>query len=78
MTACSNVMERAWPVGDRTATLSVSRTVPGGSISVRVEWSPSTPTSLKASEWQQYRAGRDQALAEISRELGINAAVLEI
>ena len=43
-----------------------------------MHWAPNAPSSLSAEEWRQYRAGRDQALAEISRELGINAAVLEV
>lgn len=77
MTGIPNVLTRTWPVGDRTATLSVSRGV-GAPIHARIEWSPSAPSRLSAEEWRQYRAGRDQALAEISRELGINAAVLEV
>jgi len=78
MTGTPNVLTRTWPVGDRTATLSVSRARPSAAIHARIEWSPCAPSSLTAKEWSQYRAGRDKALAEISRELGINAAVLEV
>jgi len=69
---------RTWQVGNRKVSLAVSRPGPLAPIQASMHWAPNAPSSLSAEEWRQYRAGRDQALAEISRELGINAAVLEV
>ena len=43
-----------------------------------VEWSPREPASLSTEEWHEYRHGRNQALANLAAELGINVAVLEL
>jgi len=50
----------------------------GALVSCAIEWSPSQPTRLTDDELRQYRAGRNQALAEISAQLGVNAAVVEV
>lgn len=47
-------------------------------MSAVMEWSPSEPSRLSTSEWAQYRAGRNHAIAGIAAELGINVAVLEL
>ena len=77
MTGTPNVLNRTWPVGDRTATLSVSRGV-GAPIHARIEWSPSAPSRLTDEELRQYRVGRNQAFAELAAELGGTVAVIDL
>ena len=57
----------------------IMRTVPKGKITTIHEIrAPSVPKGLSESEWRQYRAGRDAAIAEFATELGINVAVVEL
>ena len=69
---------QSWRVGRYTATLTTPKPQPGQALSASIEWSPSTPDRLSGAELAQYRAGRNQALAEMSRRLGIRAAVVEL
>ena len=74
----SAIALRGWPVGSYVCTLTMCRAAPGQLVSALIQWEPRQPTSLTDEELREYRAGRDRALAEISRELGINAAVVEL
>jgi len=69
---------RSWHAGLYTCTVTVRRSRPGALVSCSVEWDPKQPSSLTETELRQYRRGRDDVLAEISREFGFNAAVLEL
>jgi hypothetical protein len=64
-------------VGHRTCTLTVPRPTKGKVACAVCEWSPDVPSNLTADEWSQYRAGRDQAAAELAAQLGGAAAVIE-
>jgi hypothetical protein len=68
---------RSWAVGERIATLTLPHVRPGKSRAAAIEWSPSRPAKLSPSEWQQYREGRNAALAELARELGGTVALVE-
>lgn len=76
--SASEAIVKTWSVGTRTITLSVTRPTRGAPVAAVAEWAPDMPPTLSADELRQYRAGRDRALAEVSAELGINAAVLEL
>lgn len=78
MSAAAPVLWRSWQVGERTCTLTVPRAVRGKAAHASVEWSPDVPHRLSQAEWQQYRAGRNQAAAELARQLGGMAAVIEL
>lgn len=78
MTAEAPALVRSWPVGSRTATLTVPRPAPGSVLSAVIEWSPDAPRGLSGAEWKQYRDGRNAALAEVAAELGVSAAVLDV
>lgn len=78
MSAEAAIAVRSWPVGRHACQLTVRRPKPGAVVNAVVEWSPAEPARLTAEEWAQYRAGRNQALAELAAELGINVGVLEL
>lgn len=69
---------RSWCAGRYTATLTSPLPRAGEVRSAAIEWSPAVPKRLTADELHAYRAGRDQALADLSAELGIHIAVLEV
>ncbi len=69
---------RSWPVGRYTATLSTPRPKAGACLAAAVEWAPSTPDRLSASELAAYLAGRNVALRDLARELGITVAVVDL
>ena len=69
---------RSWTAGRYTCTLTAPRPHPGKQMHAVVEWSPEQPKHLTDEEIAAYREGRNKALADISRELGIKAAVLEL
>jgi hypothetical protein len=69
---------RTWHVGKYTATLSSPPLAPGRVVSVVIEWSPSKPSNLTASEWDEYHAGRDAALRDMAVEIGVNVAVVDL
>lgn len=71
------IITRTWAVGARSVTFTVPRPKPGHTVHCCCEWSPDELTRLEGQEWLQYRAGRDAAIADVARELGLNAAVLE-
>lgn len=78
MSAEAALFVRSWRVGKYTAELTMPRPKPGATMHICIEWLPCVPKKLNAAEAQQYRAGRDRALADACRELGINAAVVEV
>lgn len=78
MSAEAALLTRSWKVGHRTCTLTAPRPVQGQALCAAMEWTPSEPKRLTPAELEQYRAGRNQAVAEIARELRINAAVIEL
>lgn len=78
MSAEAAALTRSWAVGTRTCTLTVPKSRPGAAMSACVEWSPDPPPRLSASEWHQYRTGRNAAIAEMAATLGINAAVIDL
>ena len=69
---------RSWKVGAFTCELTVQRPRPGALMYATLEWSPTEPSKLSTEEWREYRHGRNQALADLAAELGINVAVLEL
>ena len=71
-------MTRSWRVGKRTVTATVPQVRAGQVQCTSMEWDPDMPRKLSRREWQQYRAGRDAAFAELFAELGIKGAVVEI
>lgn len=78
MSAESPLIVRSFPVGVRTATLSISRPLSSRPLHMVCEWAPDRPKRLSIQELAQYRAGRDAALIEIAQKLGIHAAVIDL
>ena len=68
---------RSWPVGPHVVTLTVPRPEAGAVMSVTVEWSAGMPHRLTASEIEQYRAGRNAAIADLAEQTGGRIAVVE-
>ena len=78
MSAEAAIASRSWRVGRYECTLTVPRPRPGQVMHASMEWAPEQPRGLSDGEILEYRQGRNKALAEISFQLGINAAVLEL
>jgi len=78
MSAEAAICVRTWTVGWRTCTLTMQRPKAGAVLHCSMEWAPDKPVRLSDAEIAEYRRGRNAALAEISLELGINAAVVEV
>lgn len=78
MSAEPAALTRSWIVGHRTCTLTMPRPVQGKAACAVFEWSPNVPRQLSATEWHEYRRGRNAAITELAQILGINAAVLEV
>lgn len=78
MSAEAAYCTRSWSAGRYTCTLTMRRPKPGAVMSACISWLPEQPRKLTDAEIADYRKGRDAALADVSRELGINAAVLEL
>lgn len=80
MSAEAPVLTRSFRVGKRwTVEVSVPPIQPGAMRSLAMEWSPAFPQrKLTRQEFQQYREGRDAVIAELSRELGISIAVIDL
>ncbi len=78
MSASAAILARSWPVGDRVCILTVPRPHAGKAQHACIEWSPSAPPALSADELQQYRRGRDAAVAALAAELRITVAVVEM
>jgi hypothetical protein len=78
MTAEAAILSRSWRVGDRVCTISLPPVDGAGPRCACIEWSPSPPANLSVAEWVEYRTGRNAAVEELARALGVTAAVLEI
>lgn len=78
MSAEAAALTRSWPVGSRVCTLTVPKSKPGAVMAACIEWEPGPPPHLSASEWREYRAGRNAAIADLAAKLGINAAVIDL
>jgi len=78
MSAEAAFATRSWSAGRYTCTLTIQRPQRGALVHAVIEWSPEQPHRLTDGEIAEYRAGRNKAMAELSRELGINAAVVEL
>lgn len=77
MNATAAFASRTFSIGQYECTLTVPRPKPGHVVHASLDWRPQ-PRKLTEEEVTAYRQGRNKALAEISLELGINSAVLEI
>jgi hypothetical protein len=78
MSAEAAFATRSWRVGRYRCTLNVPRSRHGAVLYAVIEWEPHVPHHLTRKETAAYRAGRDRALAELSHELGVNAAMVEL
>jgi hypothetical protein len=70
MSAQAAAVVRSFRVGKWTCTITLPRIERGAVFTISSEWSPSMPGRLSADEMRQYRAGRDQALAELAGTIG--------
>lgn len=77
MSADAALMSKSWKVGSRTVTMTVPKPRTGELAMVAMEWHPEMPAKLNRRELQQYRTGRDGAIAEFASTLGINVVVVE-
>ena len=77
MTAEAPGIVRAWTVGAYHCTLTVRRPRAGEAHSAALEWSPRAPSQLTGAERRAYRIGRDAAISDLARELGVTVAVVE-
>lgn len=68
----------SWGVGGYVCTLTVPKPNAGKAACCSIEWSPAVPDQLDAELWAEYRAGRDKAIADWARELGLNVAVVDL
>lgn len=78
MSAQAAALARSWRVGRYSVTLTIPKPQPGASACAAIEWAPSQPKRLSATELKQYRMGRNEAIAELSRVLGITVAVVDL
>jgi hypothetical protein len=69
---------RSWRVGTCTCTLSVPTLKTGRPAHACIEWDPSAPAQLSPAELRQYLAGRDAAVADLAREMGLTVAVIDL
>ncbi len=77
MPAESPALVRSFAVGHRICTLTIPHPKSGGLVCMVAEWAPDMPKRLNRHEWRQYRQGRDKAIAELSRDLGVRTLVVE-
>lgn len=79
MSAEAAALTRTWAVGKRyRCTLTVPRVVPGQQACASIEWDPAIPTRLSRAELNQYKAGRDAAIADLAAQLHITVAVVDL
>lgn len=78
MSAEAAALVRSFRVGRRTVTMTFPTPERGGVCALVIEWSPHPPTRLSRREWEQYRAGRGAAVADLSELTGLKPTVLEI
>lgn len=63
-------------VGFYTCEMTFSDSSPEDGIVCK--WKPDRPKSLTEQQWAQYRAGRDELLKKIEKELGVEMIVVEV
>jgi hypothetical protein len=78
MSAEAAFCTKSWTAGRYTCVLTMRRPASGAVVHTSIEWLPEQPRRLTDGEITEYRSGRNKALAEISLELGMNAAVIEV
>lgn len=79
MTAETPALVRSFRVGKRwTCTLTIARPRRGDVVHSVIEWSPDVPQRLKAKEFDQYRAGRNAAVAELAALISGNVLLVEV
>ena len=78
MSAEAVAMTRTWRVSKRRVTMTAPQTRSGQVAVASIEWRPTMPRKLSRREWKQYRAGRDEAFAELCRDLGVRGLLCEI
>ena len=78
VSANAAALVRSFPVGRRTCTLTIETPKIGAVVNMVVEWFPNAPTRFSPREWRQYRHGRNAAVAELARQTGMKAAVIEL
>lgn len=76
MSADQAVLQRSFPVGFYTATLTVRASRSGGTVGCTCEWEPGVPERLGEAELFAYVTGRNTALAELSQLLGLPALAI--
>jgi hypothetical protein len=72
------ILTRSWRVGGHTCTLTVPRPKAGTPQQACIEWAPHQPVRLTGAEREQYLIGRNAALVDLARELGITVGVIEL
>ena len=76
--AAEPAFTRSWSVGSYIATLTSPAPSAGQVRSAVIEWSPNVPGRLSPPMADAYRRGRDKALADMARVLGIKVGVVEL
>lgn len=78
MTAEAALLVRTFSVGKRRVTLTIPKPLTGAAVAMVCEWEPTQPRKLSRREWREYRAGRNAAVAELSRQLGERILLMEL
>jgi len=69
---------RSWRVGIFTCTLTIVPNGRSGSVRGVTAWHPGLPPTLDEVEAEQYRRGRNAAISDLARDLGVTVAVIEV
>lgn len=77
MSDIASPLIRTFKVGRYECTLTFPPAKRGSVSAMSAEWSPEHPGRLTPAELEQYRAGRNKALAELAAIVGGNVAVVE-
>jgi hypothetical protein len=73
------LLRTTFRVGRRyRCTLTIPHIERGEALAMQTEWSPGIPKRLSKREIQDYRRGRDAALAEVARLIGGNVLCVEV
>ncbi len=78
MSAEAAALVRTWRVGKRKVTMTAPKLRNGEVTMATIEWHPDMPRRLSRREWNQYRAGRDAAFADLCGDLGVRGLLCEI
>lgn len=77
MSAAVKTIRRAFTVGKRRATLTVSL-VAGAALGCEVEWDSDHPPRLSSADLARYRRLRNAVLTTVANELGAMVAVVDL